>query len=146
MKRKGSPIGCRAAIVSTFHSHAFVRAHASALIGREGVVVAVLRNGTAGLVKLDDDADDLPGGARCWLLQWDDLELQAPAERVPPRTFVTGWSKSRRTVVFHAVRPKAVVAVCSSPVKPLPMCGWSVSFSHGMSGACPKCVTVINAL
>lgn len=130
--------------MGTFHSHARTRAHSSALIGREGVVVAVLRNGTTALVKLDDDPYELPGGVQRWPLQWDDLDLKEPIEVVPPPAYVTGWMKTGRSIELHAVDPGTKVAVCSSPVGPLPICGWSVTFSPNASRACPKCVALIN--
>ena len=140
MRWASSRIGYRASIVSTFHSHAFTRAHASALIGREGVVVAVLRNGTTALVKLDDDPDELPGRVQCWPLRWDDLDLEEPAAMERPPDYVTGWSKSHGAIVFHAVQPRTAMGVCFSPAEPLPVCGWSVPFSPKMSRACPVCL------
>ncbi|SEL57568.1 hypothetical protein [Nonomuraea pusilla] len=139
-----SRIGWRAAIVSTLHSHARTRAYGAELLGREGVVVAVLRNGTAALVKLDGDLYELPGGVQRWLLQWDDLDLKEPIEIAPPPAYVTGVTKTGRSTQLHAVPPGITIALCSSPARPLPMCGWSVAFSTNASRACSTCVALIN--
>ncbi|MFB4288970.1 hypothetical protein ACBI99_15105 [Nonomuraea sp. ATR24] len=134
-------IGWRATIVSTLHSHARVRANGAALVGREGVVVAVLRNGTAALVQLDEQPFDLPGGAQRWPLQWDDLDLKEPVElAAAPLDYVAGLSFGR---VHAVIIPGTKAALCSAPVGPLPVCGWSVSFSPNASRACPECVAVL---
>ncbi|MEO3795796.1 hypothetical protein ABGB14_36790 [Nonomuraea sp. B10E15] len=132
-------LGWRATIVSTLHSHARVRANHAALVGREGVVVAVLRNGTAALVQLDEQPFDLPGGAQRWPLQWDDLDLKEPVELAAPPAYVAGLASGR----VHAVIPGTKAALCSAPVEPLPICGWSVSFAPHVSRACPECVAVL---
>ncbi|GAA3125173.1 hypothetical protein GCM10020001_052640 [Nonomuraea salmonea] len=143
MTRSGSRVGWRATIVDTFHSHPRTAAYHSALVGREGVVVAVLTNGTTALVQLDGDAWDLPGGVRRWPLRWDDLDLKEPVGMVALPAYVTGWKKTGQSIELHAVEPGAKVAVCSSPARPLPMCGWSVPFSVTASRACPRCVALL---
>jgi hypothetical protein len=134
-----SRIGWRATIVSTLHSHARVRANSAALIGREGVVVAVLRNGTAALVQLDEHPFGLPGGVLRWPLQWDDLDLKEPIEVDCPLDYVVGLSAGQ----VHAVIPGTTASLCSAPVRPLPFCGWSVRFSPHVSRACPACAALV---
>lgn len=129
--------------MDTLHSHALTRAHHSALIGREGVVVAMLSNGTTALVELDGDTRELPGGVRRWPLRWDDLDLKEPIEVAAPPAYVTGWTKTGQSIELHAVEPGAKAAVCSSPAGPLPMCGWSVPFSATVSRACPTCAAIV---
>lgn len=138
-----SRVGWRATIVDTLHSHAHTRAHRSELLGREGVVVAVLSCGTTALVELDGDVRELPGGVRRWSLRWDDLDLKELVDVPAPPAYVTGWMEMGRTVVLHAVEPGAEVAVCSASAGPLPMCGWSVPFSPTASRACSKCVASV---
>ncbi|WP_043631075.1 hypothetical protein [Nonomuraea candida] len=144
MSWASSRVGLRAKIVKTFHSHSSTCVYGSALVGREGVVVAVLRNGTTALVKLDDDPHDLPLGVQRWPLRWDDLDLKEPIGVASPPAYMTGWSKTGPTVELHAVDANTKVAVCSSPAEPLPMCGWSVTFSPEAPRACRKCVALIS--
>ncbi|MEZ7130458.1 hypothetical protein ACBR40_34440 [Nonomuraea sp. AD125B] len=146
MSDPGSRIGWTATIVNTFHSHVRTRALHSALVGRRGVVVAVLSNGTTALVRLDGYACELPYGIRRWPLQWDDLDLKEPIVVATPPAFVTGLMRTGQSTVLHAVKPGAEVAVCSSPAWPLPMCGWSVPFSVTAPRACPTCVAMVKAL
>lgn len=138
-----SRVGWRATIVDTLHSHASTRAHRSELLGREGVVVAVLSSGTTALVELDGDDWELPGGVRRWSLRWDDLDLKELVDVPAPPAYVTGWRKTGQTVVLHAVEPGAKTAVCSASAGPLPMCGWSVPFSATASRACSRCVALV---
>ncbi|MEU8109498.1 hypothetical protein AB0C18_37930 [Nonomuraea muscovyensis] len=60
------------------HSPVSTRAYGSMLIGREGQVVAVLRDGKVALLKLDGDSYDLPQGVRRWAVAWDDLSIHEP--------------------------------------------------------------------
>ncbi|MEV0623128.1 hypothetical protein AB0I81_58110 [Nonomuraea sp. NPDC050404] len=129
--------------MDTFHSHALTQAHRLALIGREGVVVAELSNGTTALVRLDGEVWDLPGGLRRWPLRWDDLDLKEPIKVRAPLAYVIGWTKRGRSITLHAVVPGAKVAMCTSPARPLPVCGWSVPFSATVSRACPSCVAMV---
>ncbi|MFI9840397.1 hypothetical protein ACIHFD_25410 [Nonomuraea sp. NPDC051941] len=133
-------------IVTMEHSPRSTRAYGSMLLGRVGVVVAVLRDSKVALVKLDDGIHELPRGVHRWPVAWDDLVLdeRASVPDVSAQTYVAGFSKVGRALEQHAVLPGADVAVCSSPVKPLPFCGWSLSFSPTVPQACPKCVTLVN--
>ncbi|MET8865593.1 hypothetical protein ABZW11_21865 [Nonomuraea sp. NPDC004580] len=146
MSRPRSRIGWKATIVDTFHSHTRTQAHHSALVGRQGVVAAVLSNGTTALIQLDGLACELPNGIRRWPLQWDDLELKEPTTVAGPPALVTGLRKMGQLVELHAVKPGSRVALCSSPARPLPMCGWSVPFSATAPRACPTCVAMVKAL
>ncbi|MFG1708696.1 hypothetical protein ACFLIM_36415 [Nonomuraea sp. M3C6] len=138
-------IGCRAAIMTMDHSPPSTRAYRSLLIGREGVVVAVLRNDNLALLKLDDSYY-LPAGARRWAVAWDDLDVGEPARvsDVADPMYVAGFTKGDGKVEQHAVLSGTEAAVCSSPVGPLPFCGWSLPFSPNAAHACPNCVTLVD--
>ncbi|MBF8192167.1 hypothetical protein ITP53_42120 [Nonomuraea sp. K274] len=137
-------VGRRAVVIGAVHSHARTRAHAPALIGRAGVVVAVLRGGSVALLQLDDAPHDLPGGTRRWPFHWGDLALDKPDEVTadPVPAYVAGFEKTAVGIVQHAVRPGEGVALCSSSAGPSPVCGWSLAFSANISRACPKCVAL----
>ncbi|MFI6741500.1 hypothetical protein ACIBI9_52030 [Nonomuraea sp. NPDC050451] len=137
-------VGYRVTIVTMEHSPRSTLTYGSMLLGREGVVVALLRNTKVALVKLDESYE-LPQGTRRWPVAWDDLVLgeRAGVPDVSVQTYVAGFSKAGRALEQHAVLPGTDVAVCSSPVKPLPFCGWSLSFSPTVPQACPKCVMLV---
>ncbi|MEU6716753.1 hypothetical protein ABZ897_35255 [Nonomuraea sp. NPDC046802] len=65
-------------ITQVFHSHAKTRTYTNELLGREGVIVAELRNGNVALVELDGDPWVCPAGARRW-----SFEQAAPAAEAP---------------------------------------------------------------
>ncbi|SDL13238.1 hypothetical protein SAMN05421869_122133 [Nonomuraea jiangxiensis] len=128
------------------HSPLSTRVYRSLLLGLEGVVASLLRNGQLALLKLDDSYY-LPEGTRRWAVSWDDLYVGEPAwipDDPPAPTYVAGLSTDRRNALQHAVLFGASRAVCSSPVRPLPFCGWSMPFAPNVPHACPKCVTLIN--
>ncbi|MEU0570311.1 hypothetical protein ABZ297_33675 [Nonomuraea sp. NPDC005983] len=141
-------VGSRATIVTMEHSPASTRAYRSMLIGREGRVVAVLREGNVALLKLDGEWYDLPEGAQRWAVAWDDLAIHEPTgeSEVAVQTYVAGFTREGRVLKQHAVAPGTKVAICSSPVKPLPFCGWSLTFSPTAPQACAKCLTLLDAL
>jgi hypothetical protein len=117
------------------------------LIGREGVVVAMLRNGKVALLKLDGDWYDLPDGVQRWAVAWDDLTVHDPVGKpeVAVQTYVAGFTQEGRALRQHAVVPGTKVAICSSPVGPLPVCGWSLAFSPDVPQACAKCLAPLDA-
>ncbi|TMR12372.1 hypothetical protein ETD86_32850 [Nonomuraea turkmeniaca] len=129
------------------HSPVSTRAYRSMLIGSEGLVVAVLRNGNVALLKLDGEWHDLPAGVRRWAVAWDDLAINDPAceSEVTVQAYVAGFSKEGRVLRQHAVVPGTNVAICSSPVGPLPVCGWSLAFSPDVPQACAKCLALLDA-
>ncbi|MEU7833735.1 MULTISPECIES: hypothetical protein [unclassified Nonomuraea] len=57
------------------HSPASTRGFASLLIGRQGIVVSILRDGTLALIALEGELGELPGGVRRWSVHWDDLQI-----------------------------------------------------------------------
>ena len=59
------------------HSPASTRRFASLLIGRQGTVVNILRNGTLALIALEGESGELPGGVRRWSVHWDDLRIDS---------------------------------------------------------------------
>ncbi|MEV0382770.1 hypothetical protein [Nonomuraea sp. NPDC050643] len=109
------------------------------------MVVAVLRNGTVALVALDGDSYLLPEGTHRWAFHWDDLYVGERAREpdTPEPKYVAGFSKRGRKVVQHAVLPGTGKAVCSSPVRPLPFCRWSMPFAPNAPRACPRCVRLV---
>lgn len=143
MSRAWVNVGCRATIVNLEFSPAATCAHRYGLLGREGLVVAVLRNGGAALLRLDGDECDLPQGIRRWVVVWDDLEIHEPAGAPQTPAYVTGFSKRRRVQKQHAVVPGTKVAICSEPVRPLPFCGWSLAFSPTAPRTCPDCLALL---
>ncbi|MEV6040294.1 hypothetical protein AB0L65_54940 [Nonomuraea sp. NPDC052116] len=140
-------IGNRATIVTMEHSPASTRAHGSMLIGREGLVVAVLRDGNVALLRLDGEWYDLPEGVQRWAVAWDDLAIHDPAgeSEVAVQAYMAGFSKEGRVLKQHAVVPGTKVAICSSPVRPLAFCGWSLTFSPNVPQACAKCLELLDA-
>lgn len=143
MSKAWSRVGCQATIVRMDHSPASTCAHRSKLIGCEGLVVAVLRNGGAALLRLDNNEYDLPHGVRRWVVAWDDLELHKPVGASKPPAYVVGFSKKRHVLRYHAVVPGGKVAICSASVKPLPFCGWSLAFSPTTPRACSECLALL---
>ncbi|MEV4170185.1 hypothetical protein [Nonomuraea sp. NPDC049709] len=143
-----SMIGKRVTIVHVFHSHALTRAYRHELFGREGVIVAVLRNGKVALVELDGDQWAYPAGVRRWSFAWDDLEVESKSETSNERAmeYRAGFSWKGRQAVQHAVEPGKAgspgkeVGLCGHGARPLPTCGWSVNFSPTATSACPSCV------
>lgn len=137
-------IGCRATIVSMDHSPITTHPYRWALVGRQGVVVAHLRNKKVALLKLDE-CYDLPGR---WAVAWDDLVVGEPA-RAPgsaTQVYVAGFSGSGRAMEQHAVVAGTAMALCSSRVKPLPFSGWSLTFSPTAPRACSACVKLVSDL
>lgn len=142
MSAPSSRIGCHAEIVDLLHSPAQTRAWASLLLGRRGTVVAVLRNGTLGLLKLDGQPHELPGGVQRWPFHWDDLLIHddpAGPEK-PACDYRLGLSNHERNAVQHAVRAKQKVSLCGEAVRPLPTLGWCLPFLPTATRACPACV------
>lgn len=142
--RASEVVGCRATIVDALHSHARMRAYRGYLVGRSGVIVAVLREGAVALLELDESPSGFPGGVRRWPVVWDDLRLdEVPGRREPDRRPRTGFTRAGRAMVEHAVTDRSGVAVCGERVEPLPVCGWSLVFSPTMASACPDCATLV---
>lgn len=138
-------IGMRVTIVDVLHSHSRARTYRDQLLGRQGVIVAVLREGLLALVKLDDDTEKYPGGVRRWALCWDDLALEEDEDHVDDvleAGYRAGFVWSGRHAVQHAVLPGTEVSLCGRSVCALPICGWSLTFSPGSSRACPLCVNL----
>lgn len=136
-----SRVGCRGVIVRMLHSPAGTRDYASCLIGRQGTVVSVLRNGTYALIELDGEPDESPGGVRRWSVHWDDLEISygtAQSQQADAHRLGTSWSGHR--VVHHAVPADSIDSLCGNPVQPLPMLEWSMPFDPKTRRACPECV------
>jgi hypothetical protein len=146
VKSKWQCVGSWAEIISMEHSPATTRVYGSALIGRVGVVVAILRNAKVALLKLDDERFDVPEGALRWAVSWDDLDLLKPegSFAAPVTVYVAGMSKGRGNPVLHAVLSGSNMAACSSPVRPLPFCEWSLPFSPGAPHACRQCVALVS--
>ncbi|TMR96812.1 hypothetical protein [Nonomuraea basaltis] len=143
-----SKIGKRVTIAHVFHSHARTRAYRHELLGREGVIVAVLRNGKIALVELDGDQWSYPAGVRRWSIAWDDLQVETTSETPNKRAleYRAGFSWKGRQAVQHAVPPGETgspgkeVGLCGHGARPLPTCGWSVNFCPTAKSACPACV------
>lgn len=137
-------IGSHATIVDLLHSHARTRAYGSSLLGHEGIIVAILRNGTTALVELND-LGGAPGGIRRWSVHWDDLQVSPvppPAAPHPACAHRAGLSGTGRDAVQHAVPPGDKISLCGVAVRPLPVCGWSVPFSPTVSRACSTCAAL----
>lgn len=135
-------IGMKVTVVDVLHSHSRARAYRDQLLGRQGVIVAVLREGLLALVKLDSHAEDCPGGVRRWALCWDDLALEEGEDHVEDvleADYRAGFTWSGRHAVQHAALPDTGISLCGQPVRPLPICGWSLTFSPRSSHACPLC-------
>jgi hypothetical protein len=147
MKNAGSMVGRRVMVKDVFHSHSRTRFYKDQLIGRDGVIVAVLREGRTALVELDDDQSNCPAGARRWPFQWDDLLLDAEdAQDQPDVAYRAGFTWHNRRAVQHAVRPTEEVALCGQVAHPLPICGWSLTFSPDVDRACSICARLTDSL
>ncbi|MFI7643961.1 hypothetical protein [Nonomuraea sp. NPDC049400] len=137
-----SKIGRRVRIADAFHSHVQTRAYKDQLIGREDVIVAVLRTGKVALVELDDDGSPFPAGVRRWSFCWDDLHKETKTN--PPQRraveYRAGFTWKGRQAVQHAVPPEKTVALCGQTTRPLPVCEWSLTFSATVDRACLTCV------
>ncbi|MFG1705397.1 hypothetical protein ACFLIM_19585 [Nonomuraea sp. M3C6] len=146
------------------HSPAETRRYADYLLGRQGVVVELLRLGSIALVKLDGDLYDLPLGCRRWAVHWDDLDILEhkanDAEKVEISYRVGLLTVGHRTVQHavgldqhtierdqhafaldeYAIQVGPRRALCGQQVHPLPVCGWSLRFTPTATGACGTCV------
>ncbi|MBB5775981.1 hypothetical protein [Nonomuraea jabiensis] len=123
------------------HSPACTRDFATSLVGRSGRVTGLLRNGTYAMVELDGEPGELPGGIRRWPVHWDDLELSQPAPRPESAdAYRLGLSGSGRDAVHHAVPQGRETGLCGQRAYPLPVMGWSLSFSATATRACPACI------
>lgn len=145
MKEAREKLGCRVEIVAMLHSPARTRAVGDLLLGQRGTVTEILRSGTLALVELEADWADLPGGARRWPVQWDDL-LVCSAESGSNATdtnYHLGLSGSGHEARQHAVPAGTEHSLCGQEVYPLPICGWSVSFSPAAKRACPVCTQLV---
>ncbi|MFI6319826.1 hypothetical protein ACIBG8_19990 [Nonomuraea sp. NPDC050556] len=137
-------VGRHAMIVSLLHSHARTRACGKRLLGHQGVIVGVLRNGTTALIELDDVAN-LPAGVRRWPVHWDDLQV----EPVPPPpaphviTYRAGISGTGDEAVQHAVLRSNETSLCGAEVHPLPICGWAFAFTPAIARTCPTCARLV---
>ncbi|WP_344204936.1 hypothetical protein [Nonomuraea bangladeshensis] len=133
-------------IKQMLHSPSRTRYLASCLIGRKGIVVGLLRDGTLALVELDGDADEAPYGVRRWAVHLDDLEIYddaAPPKQ--PERHRLGITESGSEVV-HAVPADSTDSLCGEAAKPLPVLGWSMPFAPTASRACPECVHELEQL
>ncbi|MFI9846675.1 hypothetical protein ACIHFD_57310 [Nonomuraea sp. NPDC051941] len=142
-----SEIGKRVTIADAFHSHWQTRAYKDQLVGREGVIVAVLRDGNVALVELAEDGLPFPAGVRRWSFRWDDLHVESAATG-PDRLAIkyrAGFTWKRRQAVQHAVPSGKEIALCGKNARPLPICGWSLTFSPTVDRACPICVQLAEA-
>ncbi|GAA3258755.1 hypothetical protein GCM10020216_097300 [Nonomuraea helvata] len=145
MKEAREKLGCRVEIVAMLHSPARTRAVGDLLIGQRGMVVEVLRSGTLALVELEADWADLPGGVRRWPVQWDDLFI-CSVEGEPDAVhadYRLGLSGSGREAIRHAVPADTEDSLCGQEVYPLPICGWSVSFTSTSKRACVVCARLV---
>ncbi|MEV5896717.1 hypothetical protein [Nonomuraea fuscirosea] len=137
-------IGRRVRVTDLLHSHARTRAYTRHLLGRCGVVVAVLRMGKVALVELNDPVEDCPAGARRWHFCWGDLELLEETSVLDRFTadYRAGFSWHEGRAIQHAVLPGKddKAGVCGLPAQALPTCGWSLAFSPAVERACPTCV------
>ncbi|NRQ35761.1 hypothetical protein HII36_28585 [Nonomuraea sp. NN258] len=107
------------------------------LIGRYGTVIAPLKLGTAVLVKMDDTKWHV---VRRWVIDWDDLEV-VPVKKRPKRIgHRLGITGTGRQAVQHAVQRETMRGLCGKYVKPLPFCGWGLTFSPTAAQACAVCV------
>ncbi|MEQ4720959.1 hypothetical protein, partial [Nonomuraea sp. B19D2] len=115
-----SEIGKRVTIADAFHSHVQTRAYKDQLIGREGVIVAVLRNGKVALVELDDDGSHFPAGVRRWSFCWDDLHIETKTNAHQRRAveYRAGFTWKGRQAVQHAVPPEKTIALCGQTTRP----------------------------
>ncbi|MER7503526.1 hypothetical protein AB0L05_24830 [Nonomuraea pusilla] len=145
MKEAREKVGCQVKIVNMIHSPARTRAVGGFLIGQRGKVANVLRGGTLALVKLDADGADLPDGVRRWPVQWDDLLVYSAEDR--PDTSDTdyrlGLSGAGHEAIQHAVSAGTRDSLCGEKVYPLPISGWSISFSPRGKRACAMCVGLV---
>ncbi|MFC4119761.1 hypothetical protein [Nonomuraea zeae] len=145
MKEPRAKLGCRVKIVDMLHSPARTRAVGELLIGQRGRVVDVLRGGTLALVELDSDWADLPGGVRRWPVQWDDLLVSSleSGPVIPDADYRVSLSGSGRDAVQHAVPAGTDNSLCGEKAYPLPICGWSISFSPTAARACAECARLV---
>lgn len=140
-------VGCRAAIVEALHSPRQTRDYAAFLIGRQGTVVSVLRNGALALLELDGGPDEAPGGVRRWSVHWDDLELiRGAVQQEQDEGHRLGVSGAGRDVICHAVPADSANGLCGERAGPLPTLGWSMPFVPMARRACPKCVSELKQL
>ncbi|TMR24761.1 hypothetical protein ETD86_03215 [Nonomuraea turkmeniaca] len=145
MKEPREKLGSRVKIVDMLHSPARTRAVGELLIGQRGTVAEILRSGTLALVELDADWADLPGGVRRWPVQWDDLLIYSleSGPDSPEDDYRLGLSGSGRDAIQHAVPADTENSLCGGEVYPLPICGWSISFSPTATRACEICATLV---
>lgn len=136
-------MGSRVKIVNMLHSPARTRAAGDLLLGQRGTVVNVLRDGTLALVGLRAGWADLPGGVRRWPVQWNDLLIYSVEGGPETRAdeYRLALSGTDRDAMQHAVLlADTEHSLCGERVYPLPVCGWSLSFSPAAVRACPACV------
>lgn len=60
--------------------------------------------------------------------------------RLPRHDYRLGLSGTGREAVRHAVRADTENSLCGEEVYPLPICGWSLSFSPTAARAYTACV------
>ncbi len=137
-------VGIRVVIAEMVHSPAETRANAHWLLDRCGVIAAFLRNGRVALVKLDERAFDAPGGILRWPVHMDDLVLERTEETagVRDRSYRVGMACSAGRPLLHAALENGSHALCGAPVRPLPMCDWSITFEPTVPRACPECTSL----
>jgi hypothetical protein len=144
MSRAREQLGCRVEIVAMLHSPVRTRAVGDLLLGQRGRVAEILCNGTLALVELEADWADLPGGGRRWPVHWDDLLVcSGNSARTAATDHRLGLSDSCREAMQHAVPAGSEESLCGQEVHPLPICGWSISFSPATKRACPVCAQLV---
>lgn len=139
--------GGRVMIYQLEHSPAMTRECGSALIGRCGEIVLLLRVGGVAVVELEDWGGGFPRGVRRWSVSLDDLSFvghREPAGRagscVRRDALLTGISGFGSRIVRHAVWPDEVRGLCGKPVRPLTFTGWFIPFSPSAPRRCADCV------
>ncbi|MFG3440714.1 hypothetical protein ACGF0J_25955 [Nonomuraea sp. NPDC047897] len=104
----------------------------------------ILRSGTLALVELEADWADLPGGVRRWPVQWDDLLICSTASaNATYADYRLGLSGSGREAIQHAVPAGTEHSLCGREVYPLPICGWSISFTPASKRTCVDCARLV---
>ncbi|GAA3216091.1 hypothetical protein GCM10020216_023640 [Nonomuraea helvata] len=137
--------GSRVTIVDLLHSNARTRAYRGFLLGRSGVVINILTYGANALVKLDGSHHDLPIGVRRWSVHWDDLAIEpvTVTGEPPAPTYRAVISGPGPEAVLHAVFPGTSTSLCTGPVRPLPICDWSLPFVPTSPRACTRCAALV---
>lgn len=138
-------IGRCAHITQLVHSHARVRAYAPALIGRSGVIVAVLRNGSVALLELD--MPEYPAGVRRWPIAWGDLEIAEVVEQPRRRRrFPAGFTEDEDGRVQHAVLTPDGHAHCGRQTLRLKVLEFSIPFAPNLPSTCGACKELVSNL